>query len=323
MSFIELPTTYNAMAITKFGDADTLRLIERPLQLPATGEVLIKVSSAAVNPIDVKTRAGLGWAAQQNADKLPFVAGYDCYGEVVAVGDGVSEFSEHDMVVGMVGFPLVAGCYAQYVLAQAANVTTVGNDINADIAALPLAGLTAYQGLFEFGQLQAGDTVVISAAAGGVGHIAVQLAAMKGAHVIAVASVHNHQMLSELGATQVINYHELSQFESLTNVDLWLDLIGGDAAIEQLALAGEVKRLVTVPTMSAAAVCNSVTAKGTIGQGMLVKPELTQLIELVELVEKGKLRLNIVKQLDFKLASEAHMLIEQANVSGKIVLTMD
>jgi len=323
MSFIELPKTYSAMAITKFGAAQTLQLIEKPLQQPGVGEVLIKVTAAAVNPIDVKTRAGLGWAAQQNADKLPMVAGYDCFGQVVAVGAEVSQLSLNDTVVGMVGFPLTAGCYAQYALADADCLSTVGATASAEMAALPLAGLTAHQGLFEFGQLQAGETVVISAAAGGVGHIAVQLAASKGAKVIAVASVHNHQMLMELGAKQVINYHELSQFESLINIDLWLDLVGGDTAIKQLALAGDIKRLVTVPTLSAQAVCESVAAKGTLGQGMLVKPNLDQLNELVKLVENNELRLNIVKKLNFKQAAQAHLLIEQASISGKIILTMD
>jgi len=130
-------------------------------------------------------------------------------------------------------------------------------------------------------------------------------------------------MLIELGAKQVINYHELSQFESLTNIDLWLDLVGGEAAIRQLALAGEIKRLVTVPTLSAQAVCQSAAATGTTGQGMLVKPNLGQLNELVKLVENNELRLNIVKKLNFKQAAQAHLLIEQANVSGKIILTMD
>jgi NADPH2:quinone reductase len=322
MSIIELPKTYSAMAITEFGDVNTLKLIDKPLVLPTAGQVLIKLRAAAVNPIDVKTRAGLGWAAQQNADKLPFVTGYDCFGQVVAIGTGVADLDVEDMVVGMVGFPLDAGCYGQYVIAGSDDLVRVDASADISIAALPLAGLTAYQGLFEFGQLQQGQTVVISAAAGGVGHIAVQLAVMAGANVIAVASEHNHAMLLQLGAAQVINYRELSQFESLTNIDLWFDLIGGDAAIAQLKLVGEVKRLITVPTISAQRICDFLIFKGTVTAGMLVKPDITQLAKLVKLVENTKLRLNIVKYIDFKLAAQAHGLIEQARVSGKIVLTM-
>jgi NADPH:quinone reductase len=194
--------------------------------------------------------------------------------------------------------------------------------LNQDIAALPLAGLTAYQGLFEFGQLQAGETVVISAAAGGVGHIAVQLAALHGADVIAVASEKNHSMLRQLGANQVINYNELSQFKSLNDIDLWFDLIGGDAALEQLGLAGNIKRLVTVPTITAPQICSSVAERGCKAQGMLVKPNKNQLTKLVELVENSKLRLNIVKHLDYKQAAQAHLLVEQAKISGKIVLSV-
>lgn len=322
MSNFQLPDCFNALAISEFGTADCLKLIEKPLTLPQSGQVLIKAMSASINPIDVKTRAGLGWAAQQNADKLPMVAGYDCFGEVVAVGDDVTEHQCGDAVVGMIGFPLEAGCYAQYVLAKPEDVVAVTAAADVNIAALPLAGLTAYQGLFEHGLLSAGETVVISAAAGGVGHIAVQLAVSHGANVIAIASEKNHQMLLALGAAQVVDYRELSQFESLSNIDLWFDLVGGDAALAQLALVKEIKRLITVPTMSAAEVCLLVESSGCQAQGMLVKPDQDQLTKLVQLVENDKLRLNIVKQLDYKDASEGHVMIEQAKVSGKIVLTI-
>lgn len=322
MSVIQLPDSYSAMAITEFGDCKVLKLIEKPLQMPGATEVLIKVISASVNPIDVKTRAGLGWAAQQNADNLPMIPGYDCYGQVVATGDEASTLACGDLVTGMVGFPLAAGSYGQYVLALADDLVRVDPKMGQDIAALPLAGLTAYQGLFEFGHLQAGETVVISAAAGGVGHIAVQLATLHGARVIAIASEKNHSMLRQLGADEVINYNQLDQFESLNDIDLWFDLIGGAAALEQLALVGNIKRLVTVPTITAPQVCSSVQDSGCAAQGMLVKPNFSQLTKLVELVENSKLRLNIVKHIDYKQAAEAHRLIEQAKISGKIILTI-
>lgn len=323
MSDIQLPNSYMAMAITEFGDSQVLKLIEKPLKLPAPDEVLIRAISASINPIDLKTRAGLSWAAQQNADKLPMVAGYDCYGEVVAVGESVIDLSCGDLVIGMVGFPLAAGSYAQYVIACADDVVPVSSHSTLDIAALPLAGLTAYQGLFDFGQLQRADTVVISAAAGGVGHIAVQLAALHGANVIAIASEKNHAMLHNLGAKAVVSYNDPSQFASLDNIDLWFDLIGGDAAMAQLESAGHIKRLVTVPTITAEQVCGAVAARGCNAQGMLVKPDKNQLTKLAQLVESSKISLNIVKHLDYNHAPQAHRLIEQAKVSGKIILSIN
>ena len=322
MSNIQLPDTFNAMAITQYGGVEYLQSIEKPLVLPQQSQVLVKVISASVNPIDVKTRAGLGLVAAKNADKLPMVAGYDCYGVIVAIGDKVNDLCCGDLVTGMVGFPLDAGCYAQYVLAEDNHLVKVAADTTLDIAGLPLAGLTAYQGLFEFGNLEAGQTILISGAAGGVGQLAVQLAVLKGATVIAVASEKNHAMLMALGAQRVIDYNELSQFENVGKIDLWFDLVGGDAAVSQMALVSHIVSVVTVPTLSAEKICNMLMPKGTLAQGMLVKPDHVQLTKLVDLVEKGQLRLNISKQLDLSQASYAHTLVEQGKVSGKIILTI-
>ena len=323
MSTIQLPDSYSAMAITEFGPADTLKRVKKSLAAPMSNQVLIKAISASVNPIDVKTRAGLGLVAQKNADKLPMVAGYDSYGQVVAIGDDVSPLKCGDYVVGMIGFPLAAGAYAEYVMAEQADLVKVADNATSEIAALPLAGLTAYQGLFEFGQLQTDETVVISAAAGGVGHIAVQLAVFHGAKVIAIASEKNHAMLLALGASEVIDYCCLADFEPLSDIDLWFDLIGGEQAIAQLIKVGSIQRVVTVPTITAPQICQQAVKKGAQASGMLVKPNQQQLIKLVQLLENNQLRLNVVKQVPLPQAAEAHRLVELGKLSGKIVLIMN
>ncbi len=326
MSQTQLPKTFMAMAISQFGDPDVLQLIEKELHMPDAGKVLIRVISASVNPIDVKTRAGIGWAAQQNADHLPMVPGYDCYGQIAAVGSTADDVTYRlnvgDHVVGMVGFPLEAGCYGQYVIADAEELVNLVGEHEPDIAALPVAGLTAWQGLFEHGQLERGDRVVISAAAGGVGLIAVQLAIDAGAEVIAVASEKNHARLLEFGVSQVIDYHKPEQFNDITDIDLWFDLIGGESALDQLSRVDKIQRLVTVPTVSAGRVCEFAKAKGCEVQGMLVHRDQPQLTHLVSLLEDHRLQLNIAKKLDFTQAARAHQLIERGQISGKIILEL-
>ncbi|MDP2562394.1 NADP-dependent oxidoreductase [Psychrobium sp. 1_MG-2023] len=315
-----LPSQFNAMAIKEFGAAEVLTLMQLPLPQLDAGQVLVKSNAASINPIDYKTRAGLGWAAQQNADKLPMVLGYDCLGEVVAVADDVEGFNVGDKVLGMVGFPLNAGAYGEYVSVESKDIIKVSGQASSDLAALPLIGLTAMQGLFSHGNLIAGETVVISGASGSVGFLAVQLALAAGANVVALASSVSNPMLEALGDVQVIDYKTPQALSQLSTVNLWFDLVGGVAAISQLELVENVERLVTVPTITASEVCDSVANKGVEGQGMLVSPDINQLTKLVQMVENQQLRLNIAKIIDFKLAANAHQALESGEIKGKVVL---
>lgn len=323
MSLNNLPTHFHAMAVSQFGGPQQLSLISLPRPTLVHGQVLIRMKATSINPIDYKTRAGLGWAAAQNKDKLPFVLGYDCFGEVVELGDNVSEFSLGDQVVGLVGFPLEAGAYGEYVVADMQHVVSVSAQQSADICALPVCGLTAQQGLFDIGLLESGQKVVISGAGGAVGSIAVQLALAAGAEVIAVAHSRDHARLALLGAMTLIDYQVEAAFESLDNIDLWFDLIGGDIAIKQLTAVANIKRLVSVPTITAPQVCACVETKGTSAQGMLITPDKNSLTKLVSMVEKQQLKLNIVKHLNYKDAALAHQQLESGEVKGKIALIFE
>ncbi|MGL5537701.1 MAG: NADP-dependent oxidoreductase, partial [Aeromonas veronii] len=161
------------LQITAFGDPSVLKLNPSLDKVPADGEVRVRICFAGVNPIDAKTRAGLGWAAAQNKDKLPWTPGYDISGVVEKVGPGVTSLVEGDRVCGMVGFPLAAGGYGESVVASESELVKLDGVSLQQGAALPLAGLTAWQGLLEHGGLQSGQRVLILAGAGGVGHLAV------------------------------------------------------------------------------------------------------------------------------------------------------
>lgn len=305
-----------------FGSADELEIEQRIIGELLPHQLLIRNYATSVNPIDFKTRQGLGWAAAQNADKLPMVLGYDVAGEVVAKGQEVTEFSLGDNVLGFVGFPLIAGAYAQHVIANSDELTKVSHHDNA-YAALPLAGLTAYQGLFDIGKLKAGETILISGASGGVGYLAVQLALNVGAKVIALASQKNHEKLKALGDMILIDYSNHEAFGTLPNIDLWFDLIGGDNAIKQLSAAPKVKRLVTVPTITKDEISDALSKKISAINGMLVNQNKEQLSFLTQAVENGDLCLNIAKYVDYKNAVKAHQLAEFGELNGKIIITLD
>lgn len=309
------------LAITRFGEPSVLAVQTSALPQPQESQVLVKVAYAGVNPIDAKTRAGLGWAAQQNKDRLPWVPGYDIAGEVVALGAGVGSLKVGDRVAGFIGFPLQGGGYSEYVAAEAAALSLVADSVAlAEAAALPLAGQTAWQAL-DKGQVSAGKRVLILAGAGGVGHIAVQLAAAKGAEVIASCSQANLDFVSQLGATAV-DYCQGPLAGQIGKVDVLIDLMGGETGIAALECVKAGGRVVTVPTITAEAVCEQALQRGLLAEGMLVSPSAQQNNAMMTMLASGSLQLHIDAQYTLAEGSRAHQKIETGRTRGKIVLVM-
>ncbi|MFB0975266.1 MAG: NADP-dependent oxidoreductase [Tolumonas sp.] len=307
------------LQITRFGGVDVLQLTEKELPAPVADQVLLDVLFASVNPIDAKTRAGLGWAAQKFKDALPWTPGFDACGVVRAVGSAVSEFSVGQRVCGMTSG---GGAYASAMLAPAAELLPVPKNItHAQAAALPLAGLTARQGLFEFGQLQAGETVLISAAAGGVGHIAVQLAKQAGATVVATASETNHDFLLKLGADKVVDYHDTDAMAALTGqIDFVFDLVGFDSGLTALSLLKAGGRQVTVPTIAVPAIKEVAETQGKTVSGMLVHQDPDGLAALLALCSAGKLQIHVSRIYPLAEGTKAHQAIESGRTRGKLLL---
>ncbi|MGL6055522.1 MAG: NADP-dependent oxidoreductase, partial [Vibrio metschnikovii] len=218
------------IVITQFGGPEVLAIQSSSIPEPQEGEVLVKVAFASVNPIDIKTRAGLGWAAEQNKDKLPWVPGYDISGRIVNVGPGVDELRQGMNVAGFIGFPLRGGGYSQYVCVAEKDLSIVPDSVTLEAAAaLPLAGQTAAQALSK-AQIKESDRVLILAGAGGVGHIALQIALATKAEVYTTCSEANLDYLATLGA-HAINYQFAPVSQRLEEVDVLIDLVGGDAAL--------------------------------------------------------------------------------------------
>ncbi|MFQ1892861.1 NADP-dependent oxidoreductase [Aeromonas veronii] len=314
------------LQITAFGDPSVLKLNPSLDKVPADGEVRVRICFAGVNPIDAKTRAGLGWAAAQNKDKLPWTPGYDVSGVVEKVGPGVTSLVEGDLVCGMVGFPLTAGGYGESVVASESELVKLDGVSLQQGAALPLAGLTAWQGLLEHGGLKSGQRVLILAGAGGVGHLAVQFASAYGAEVVATASPDNHGFLHALGARWMVDYHDANWPARVVTetgqVDLVLDLVGGESGKAALACVKPRGRLVTVPTITAQQIKDAGAAAGIEVVGMLVHPDQKQLGQMLMLLRQGEVKVTLASEFPLAEGALAHQAIEGGHVRGKLLLRM-
>ncbi|NNN99793.1 NADP-dependent oxidoreductase [Vibrio sp. B1-2] len=309
------------IAMTEFGGPEVLVIQTSDVPQPKAGEVLVKVAFAGVNPIDVKTRAGLGWAAAQNKDKLPWVPGYDISGQVVEVGEDNRRFQIGDNVAGFVGFPLRGGGYSQYLCVAESELSLVPDAVTLEAAAvLPLAGQTAAQALNK-AQVKEGDRVLILAGAGGVGHLAVQIALAAKAEVYTTCSEQNLDYLATLGA-HAINYNFAPASQRLEEVDVLIDLVGGDAALDALKCLKDHARVVTVPTLSAELICEKAKLLGFEATGMLVDPNPEQLDTMLYMVSVGLLKTEIQAVYPMAEVAAAHQQIETGHTRGKVLLDM-
>lgn len=303
-----------AIRIHQFGTPDVLRDddVERPE--PGAGDLLVRVKAASVNPVDAKMRSG-SYPTPREED-LPVILGRDLSGAVERVGPGVSGFAEGEEVYVFLGSG--RGAYAEYVLVkpeEAASKPRSLSDVEA--AAVPLAALTAWQGLFDHGGLQSGQRVLVHGGAGGVGHFAIQFAHRIGADVVTTASDEDRPFLIELGAGQIID-HTRDRFENIVSpVDLVFDLVGGDTLERSYALVRPGGRLVTTvgqPSQQRAQTRNIEAVH------YLTQPNSAQLAEIGRLIDAGEIRPHIAAVYTLATAAQAHERLEHAHVQGKIVL---
>ncbi|MFF6833963.1 NADP-dependent oxidoreductase [Streptomyces sp. NPDC012438] len=304
-----------AVVVERWGGPENL--VERDVERPGPGlnEVLVRVHAAGVNPVDWKTRASgalIGWGA------VPAV-GWDVSGTVEAVGPGVGHLRPGDEVFGMPLFPRQAGAYAEYVVAPARHLAPKPASLtHVEAAALPLAGLTAWQALVDAADVRPGERLLVHAAAGGVGHLAVQIAKARGAHVIGTASAAKHALVRELGADEVVDYREVRFEDVLRDVDVVLDGIGGETAERSLKVLRPGGRLITLPGPDDV----PAAPEGVRAVWVLVEPDHLGLRELAALVERGELRPVADTVLPLAEAAKAHAIGEEGRTTGKIVLTV-
>ena len=314
--------TMRAIVAAEPGPADVLKEIRVPKPQPGLTEVLVRVHAAAINPTDWKTRAN-GWAGRRGAIEEGVILGWDVSGVVEAVGRGVTLFQPGDEVFGMPLFPAFAGGYSEYVTAPARHFARKPEGLtHVQAAALPLASLTAYQALHDFANVQPGQKVLIHAAAGGVGHLAVQIAKALGAHVIGTASAAKHDFVRGLGADEVIDYREVDFAEAVSGVDVVIDTIGGDYFDRSLSTLNSGGTLVALNYDVDAAMKARAAERGVTSDFLLVEPDLGGLTAIRALVADGRLRPVIDTTLPLAEAAKAHELGATNRATGKIVLTV-
>ena len=305
----------NAIRIHSYGGPEVLQYEDAPRPQGRKGEVLIRVHAAGVNPLDWKVRSGLLNGFIQH--KLPLIPGWDVSGVVEQVGLGVSQFKKGDEVFAMAD-PTRDGAYADYIAVRERALAMKPKSLHhVRAAATPVSALTAWRSLFDLGQLQSGQRILIHGGSGGVGHFAVQLAKWKGAYVVATASTKNQELLRKLGADETIDY-TTQKFEDVTDkIDIVLNTVGRETQERSwpvLKKGGALISLVQPPPEQKA---NQLQMRGI---ACSVQPDGAQLREIAKLIDSAKLRPTIDRILPLSEARRAHELSQNGHVRGKIVL---
>jgi NADPH:quinone reductase-like Zn-dependent oxidoreductase len=304
-----------AVRIHGYGGPEVLSYEDAPRPTAGNGEVLIRVHATSVNPFDAAMRAG--YMAAYFSQVLPMILGTDVSGIVEDVGAGVTQFARGDSVYTRAGVGR-DGAYAEYTVAPAADVAVKPKSLDhIRSAAIPHVTLTAWQALFELAQLSEGQTVLIHGAAGGVGHMAVQLAKLRGARVIGTASV-NIDFLRKLGVDEAIDY-ATTPFEQVAHdVDVVLDLIGGDTQERSWSVlkpGGMLISTIQPPSEEKAA------AHGVRQQFVSSAPPIGKVLtEVAAMVDAGQIVPEVSKTFLLAAICEAHESIAGKHTRGKIGL---
>lgn len=311
--------TMRAISQDTLGGAEVLKEIEVERPAPRPNQVLVRVRAAGLNPTDWKHRATGGFLGQP-----PFVLGWDVSGVVEAVGIGVAAFTPGDEVFGMLPYPYGHGSHAEYVIAPVRALTHKPASIDHTRAgALPLVSLTAWQALVENADLRPGQRVLIHAAAGGVGHVAVQIAKARGAYVIGTASAGKHDFLRELGVDEAIDYRETDVADAVKDVDVVLDTLGGETSLASLRVLRPGGIVVSILPVGSDEFGREAERLGVRAVRMLVDADRAGMEAIAELVDAGKLRPAIAGTFPLAGAAEAHELGDTGRTTGKLVLVVD
>lgn len=313
-----------AIAIDRFGGTDTLRVAHLPDPKPRTGEVLVRIVAAGVNPVDWKIREGFLQKAFPH--HFPLVPGWEAAGFIEAAGEGARRFARGDAVYAYTRLPEVQhGTYAELIaLPESFVARKPAALLFHEAAGVPLAGLTAYQALIRPGDIGPGSTVLVHAAAGGVGHLGVQIAKSTGARVIGTASAVNRAFVERLGVDHVIDY-KAGDFRDAVRaivpegVTVAFDTVGGEVGRRSLDVVAKGGRLVSVVDRPAP---EEAEKRGVRAAYHFVEPSGAELDRLSALADEGKLRVHVSSILPLAEAAEAHVKSREGRTRGKIVLAI-
>jgi NADPH:quinone reductase-like Zn-dependent oxidoreductase len=299
-----------AIIYHQLGGPELLQLEEVPIPEPGPGEVQIKVAGCGVNPADWKRMAG-----HFGEVTFPAMLGFEASGTVTKLGEGVTAFEVGDAVFGQTHGQGAAAEYSVLPVSAAAKAPPV-LDLQ-DAAGLVIAGLTAWQGLFDHGNLQPGQRVLIHAAAGGVGSFAVQLAKWKGAYVIGTGGPTNAHYVTELGADEYVDYTKADFSEIISDVDLVLDGAGGETTQKSLKVLKPGGQLLSIANMPDSA---AFEAEGKHAKFYSMVPNVEELVQIRNMVEDNILKLVVDTELPLARAAEAIAESIKGHSRGKIII---
>ncbi|MCX5563163.1 NADP-dependent oxidoreductase [Streptomyces sp. NBC_00038] len=305
----------HAIVQSAFGGPEVLTHQETDVPEPGPGEVLLRVAGAGVNPGDAVLRAG----RVPGLVTLPWTPGNDVSGVVERLGRGVTRFAPGDEVYGMLAVTR-RGAYAQYTAVPAAALAPKPKNLDlVNAAAVPLVAFTAWQALAVLARVGPGDRVLIHAAAGGVGHVAVQLAKELGAHVIGTARAANHDFLRDLGADELVDYTAADFRTAVTPVDTVLDLVGGSYGPRSLDVLRPGGLLIGA-SIDPGTDEQQAAARGLRYVWVAAEPSGEVLERITERIETGRLRVTVQRTYPLAEAAAAHRAIEEKRTTGKIIL---
>ena len=313
-----------AIAINEFGGRDKLQFMDLPVPAIKPGEILVRVKAAGVNPVDWKIREG--YIKDLFPYQFPIILGWDAAGIVEQAGGEVTRFTGGDEIFAYCRKPLVhGGAYSEYIVLEEEHTAIKPKNTSFEEAAsIPLAALTAYQSLFDAAKLQPGETVLIHAAAGGVGGFGVQLAKDRGATVWGTASGHSSEYVQDLGGDRVVDYPQVDFREAVRSeypdgVDVVFDCVGGEVLQKSTDIVKKGGRLISIVDDPA-----GLDRADIHSDFVFVAPNSSQLAELAQMVEQGRLRTHLSQVFPFGLeeAQKAHELSESGRTRGKMVLVL-
>ena len=315
----------HAIVLKEFGSEDVLSTEQ--LQLPRYGDdkILIKIGYAGLNPIDIKTRSGVGWAADKISSCSYKILGMEFSGRVQAVGANVVGFQVDDEVFGWSGFPDDLGAYQQYITVGPSSIVKRPDSIESFIASsIPVAGLTALQAVekvrFGIGGLENRRVLVIGAS-GGCGHVALQILKSIGASVVGVCSSRRVAFLRSLGFDDIIEY-DANNSGSRYKYDAVIDFVGIDRAGEYVSDLKENGYWLTIPTVSSLETIACIQERGAVGEGMLVELNKADILKLLELISSGDVKVIVDRIFQMTEVKQAHIHVGQNAGFGKAVLKM-
>ncbi|MEU8102890.1 NADP-dependent oxidoreductase [Nonomuraea muscovyensis] len=306
-----------AIVYRSFGEPDVLEVADVPRPVPDRHEILVRVRAAGVNPPDWKLRRV---PFPPHYTEPPMIPGWDVSGVVEEIGEYTGRFRPGDEVFGMLNFPIPASAYAEYVIARPRQFARKPAGVDhVRAAALPMAALTAWQAFEDIGPVRPGDRVLVHAAAGGVGHLAVQLAKQRGAYVIGTSRAAKHDFVLGLGADEMIDYTRVDFAEAVSDVDVVLDMVGGAYPRRSVPVLrpGGVFIGGAGMTPEDEAACEQA---GLRWGRFSVEPDHAALEQVARLAAEGTLNAHVDRVFPLADAAKAHELMESGAFVGKLVL---